>query len=166
MTTKKLTYMALLTAVALIIFVIEAQIPSPIPVPGVKLGLANIITVFAMFRLKPKETFLILVCRILLGAVFAGQMMTLLYSFCGGMCCFFLMLLMRRIVTEEQIWVCSVAGAMAHNLGQLAAAMAVVKTFGLIVYLPVLMVSGMLAGAFTGFCAQYLLKHLKKLGTY
>ncbi len=81
--TKRLTRMSLLTALALIIFTIEAQIPAPVPIPGVKLGLANIITVYAMFCLGPRDTLLMLLCRIFLGSVFSGQMMTLFYSLSG-----------------------------------------------------------------------------------
>lgn len=162
MTTKKLTQMALLTAVALIIFMVEAQIPSPVPIPGVKLGLANIITVYAMFLLGPAETLMILVCRIFLGSVFSGQMMTFFYSLGGGLLCWLAMVLMRRIVTRKQIWVCSVIGAICHNVGQIAVAIFISRTPSLIVYLPVLMVSGVLTGLFTGVAAQFLIARLEK----
>ncbi len=161
--TKKIVRMALLTAVALIIFIVEAQIPVPVPIPGIKLGLANIITVYAMFRLGPKDTLAILLCRVFLGSVFSGQMTTLIYSLAGGLLCYASMLIMRRIVTENQVWVCSVIGAVCHNIGQIAAAMLIAQTAGLIIYLPVLMLSGVIAGLFTGLCAQFLLKRMKKL---
>lgn len=158
MNAKKITWMALLTAVALIIFVIEAQIPNPVPVPGVKLGLANIVTVYAMFTLGPGPTLMILVCRVFLGSVFSGQMMTLFYSMGGGLLCYLSMLVMRRFVTEKQIWVCSAVGAVFHNIGQIGVAIAVSRTPGLIVYLPFLLISGIIAGVFTGLCAQFLIK--------
>ena len=79
MKTKRLTRVAMLTAIALTIFMVEAQIPAPVPVPGVKLGLANIVTVYAMFLLGPTDTFCILLCRIFLGSPFSGQLMTLFY---------------------------------------------------------------------------------------
>ena len=154
--------MALLTAVALILFTVEAQIPSPVPVPGVKLGLANIITVYAMFRLGPRDTLLILLCRVVLGSVFSGQMMTLFYSLGGGLLCWLVMLVMRRVVTEKQIWVCSVVGAMAHNLGQLGVAIAITRTPLLVTYLPVLLLAGILCGLFIGLCAQFVLHRLPK----
>ena len=154
--------MALLTAVALILFTVEAQIPSPVPVPGVKLGLANIITVYAMFRLGPRDTLLILLCRVVLGSVFSGQMMTLCYSLGGGLLCWLVMLVMRRVVTEKQIWVCSVVGAIAHNLGQLGVAIAITRTPLLVTYLPVLLLAGILCGLFTGLCAQFVLHRLPK----
>ena len=156
--------MALLTAVALIIFMVEAQIPNPVPIPGVKLGLANIVTVYAVFALGPPQALMILFCRVFLGAVFSGQMMTLLYSLGGGLLCWCAMTALRRLVTGKQIWVCSVFGAVCHNIGQIAVAAAVTRTPALIAYLPVLMVSGILTGAFTGVAAQALLSHLDKLG--
>lgn len=156
MSTKRLTRMAVLTAVALTIFVIELQIPSLVPIPGVKLGLANIVTVYAMFQLGPRDTACILAARILLGAMFAGQLMSLLYSAAGGLLCFLVMCLLRKLVSPKQIWVCSVIGAVAHNLGQISVAILVTQTTALIYYLPALALSGMIAGLFTGLCAQFL----------
>lgn len=161
--TKRITTVALFTTIALIIFVVEAQIPALIPIPGVKLGLANIVTIYTMFRLGPRDTLLVLLGRVILGAVFAGQVMALIYSLSGGLLCYALMLLLRKIVTENQIFVCGVLGGVAHNLGQMAAAIAVVQTPSLIVYLPIMLVSGIITGAFTGLCAQYLLKHMNMI---
>lgn len=163
MNTKKLTRMALLTAVALIIFMVEAQIPPPVPVPGVKLGLANIVTVYAMFALSPVQALAILVCRVFLGSVFSGQPMTLFYSLGGGLLCWCVMLLLRPILTQKQIWVAGVFGAIAHNFGQILVAIALTRTPGLIVYLPVLMLSGILTGAFTGTAAQALTGRMERL---
>jgi heptaprenyl diphosphate synthase len=163
MKTRKLTRMAVLTAVALTIFVIELQLPALAPIPGVKLGLANIITVYAMFALGPGDTLCILLARVFLGSVFSGQMTSLLYSLAGGLLCYLVMLLLRRILTVKQIWVCSVLGAMAHNVGQMAVAVLVTGTPALIYYLPVLMVSGILTGLFTGLCAQFVTGRLDKI---
>ena len=158
---KRLTRMALLAALALIIFVLEAQLPPPVPIPGVKLGLANIITVYAMFRLGPRDSLLILLTRILLGNLFAGSVMALLFSLGGGLLCWLAMLLLRPLLSQKQIWVASVLGAMAHNLGQMAVTVAVYRTAQLFVYLPVLLLSGLLTGLFTGLSAQFLLGRLK-----
>lgn len=84
---RRLTLLALFTAIALTIFMVEAQIPVPIPIPGVKLGLANIVTVYVMFVLGPGDALLVLSARVFLGAVFSGQMSTLLYSAGGGLLC-------------------------------------------------------------------------------
>ena len=96
--TRRLTRLALLTAIALTIFMVEAQIPVPIPIPGVKLGLANIVTVYAVFVLGPWDALSILVVRVFLGAVFSGQMMTLLYSGAGGLLSWLALCLLCRLL--------------------------------------------------------------------
>jgi heptaprenyl diphosphate synthase len=161
MDTKRLARLALLTAVALILFTVEAQLPPLVPVPGVKLGLANIVTVYAMFRYGPRDALMILLARVFLGSVFAGAMMTFLFSLAGGLLCWLAMIPLRRILTEKQIWVCGVIGAVVHNIGQMIVCVAVYKTTAVLVYLPVLMLSGIVTGLFTGFAAQFLLKWLK-----
>lgn len=152
--------MALLTAAALILFTVEAQIPAPVPIPGVKLGLANIITVYAMFVLGPADTLCILLVRVFLGSVFSGAMITLLYSLSGGLLCYLIMLPLRKLLTPKQIWVCGVIGAVFHNLGQTIAAIAVFRSLTVAVYLPLLLLSGMITGLFTGLCAQFLIRRL------
>lgn len=164
MKTGKLLRMALLTAVALIIFLVEARLPDLAPVPGVKLGLANIVTVYAVFTLGPGPAALILFCRVFLGAVFSGQMMTLLYSFAGGLLCWCAMCLLRKFLSKKQIWVASVFGAVAHNVGQMAVAIAVTRTPALVSWMPVLLVSAILTGTFTGLAAQFLMRRLERLG--
>lgn len=162
MKAKKLTRMALLTAIALILFLVEAQLPPLAPILGIKLGLANVITVYAMFVLSPGDTLLILLCRVFLGSVFSGQMMNLFYSLGGGLLCWLAMLVLRRVVSRRQIWVCSVIGAMCHNIGQILVAIWMTRTPSLIVYLPVLLVSGILTGLFTGLVAQFVLQRLER----
>lgn len=157
MKTRKLTFMALLTAIALTIFMIEAQIPPLVPVPGIKLGLANIVTVFAVFALGSKEAAMILFVRIFLGAVFAGNFSTILYSGAGGLCAILATIGLKRILTVKQLWVAGAIGAMAHSIGQMAMAIAVTSTPGLAAYLPVMIVCSIITGVFTGLCAQLLL---------
>ena len=154
---KRLTRDALLTALALILFLVEAQIPAPVPIPGVKLGLANVVTIWSIFLLGPADTLLVLLSRILLGSLFAGQLLSLFYSLSGGLLCFLVTLVLRRAVTKSQIWVCGVFGAVAHNAGQLAAAILLMAAPSLLAYFPVLMISGVITGLFTGFCAQFLI---------
>lgn len=156
---RKLTELALLTTVALIIFVVELRIPNPIPIPGVKLGLANIITVYAVYHYRAKEVFLIVLARILLGAVFSGNMMALLYSLAGSLLCLTGMLLLRRMIPQKYIWTCSVFGAVLHNVGQIIVA-CLIAGWGLLVYFPFLLVSGCIAGTFTGICAQIIISRL------
>lgn len=159
---KKLTTVAMLTAVALILFTVEAQIPTLVPIPGIKLGLANIITVYAIFALGPLEALGILLVRVFLGSVFSGAMVTLLYSLAGGLLCWLAMLLPRKILTKQQIWVCGVIGAVCHNLGQTMMAILLFQSLTVAVYLPLLMLSGIITGLFTGLCAQLLVNRLGK----
>ncbi len=161
MNIRRLTELALLSSVALIIFVIELRIPNPFPIPGVKLGLANIVTVYAVFRYRPSETAMIVTVRLLLGAMFSGNPSALMYSAAGAVCCLLGMLALRRILPEKQIWLCSVIGAMLHNIGQISTAVIIMRSFGVVAYLPLLLVTGSLAGLFTGLCAQILLKRIK-----
>lgn len=161
-TTRQLTTMAMLTAIALAIHVAEAQIPAPVPIPGVKLGLANIVTVYAVFTIGPGPALMILVARILLGSLFAGQAMSLLYSLAGGLLCFVVMLLLKKILSRNQIWVASVIGAIFHNIGQILVAIVVTGTPAIVSYLPVLLLSGIAAGLFTGFAAQTFIHRMDK----
>ncbi len=153
---RKLTLMALLTAIALTIFMIEGQIPAPVPVPGIKLGLANIVTVFAVFALGSREAAMILFVRIFLGAVFAGNFSTILYSGAGGFCAILTTIGLRKVLTHHQLWVAGALGAVAHSLGQMAVAVAVTGTPALITYLPVMIICSMITGIFTGLCAQFV----------
>jgi len=188
MTTKKLTLMAILTAIALIIFMIEAQIPLPIPVPGVKLGLANTVTLFALFygagsrtgdgvvshakretqhrplsyTLTTANAFAVLLARIILGAVFTGRPIVIVYSLAGGLLAFAAQVVMRRFVSDKQIWVCGAVGAVFHNAGQLTAAVIITGTPVIAAYLPVLIIAGVFTGVLTGFIAQFTVGRLNK----
>ena len=164
MQTKKLTRMALLTAIALTIFMVEAQIPALVPVPGVKLGLSNIVTVFAVYTMGSKEGAMILSARIFLGAVFAGNFSTIFYSAAGGACAILVTIGLKRILNRNQLWVVGALGAVAHSIGQMAVAVAMTGTPGLLMYLPVLMICSIITGLFTGFCAQLLVKRGKEIG--
>ena len=159
---KKLTELALFTAIALIIFIIELRFPDIIPIAGVKLGLANIITVYAVFHYKPSETAMLLFCRVLLGAIFSANISALFYSLSGAVMCFVGMLIIKRFISENYIWLCSILGAVFHNIGQILASMLVMRSFAVISYLPILIISGCIAGLFTGLCAEMLLKRLQK----
>ena len=161
MKTKKLTLLALLSAIALTIFLVEAQIPALVPIPGVKLGLANIVTVFTVFVLGPREGAAVLFVRIFLGAVFAGNFSTLFYSAAGGVCAIGVTILLRKILTNKQLWVAGCLGAVAHSIGQMAMAVLLTGTPSLAVYLPVMIAISIVTGVFTGLCAQFLVNRGK-----
>ena len=156
MKVKKLTTLALLSAIALTIFVIEGQIPALVPIPGVKLGLANIVTVFTVFAFRGRDGALVLAVRIFLGAVFAGNFSTIFYSAAGGACAIAVTILLRKILKENQLWVAGCLGAMSHSIGQMAMAMLLLGTPSVIIYLPVMIIISIITGLFTGLCAQYL----------
>ena len=161
--TKKIAVLGLLTAIALTIFMIEAQIPPVIPIPGVKLGLSNIVTVFTVFTMGPGAGVAVLACRVFLGAVFAGNFSTILYSASGGALAILTTIGLRKILKENQLWAAGCLGAIAHSVGQMIAAISITQTPGLLVYLPVMIVISIFTGLFTGLCAQYLVKRGGKL---
>lgn len=156
--TKKIAVLGLLTAIALTIFMIEVQIPPIVPVPGVKLGLSNIVTVFTVFTLGPGAGAAVLLCRVFLGAVFAGNFSTILYSASGGALAILVTIGLRKILKDNQLWAAGCLGAIAHSVGQMIAAIAITRTAGLLIYLPVLVVISIFTGLFTGLCAQFLVK--------
>ena len=153
--------LALLTAIALTIFMIEAQIPAPIPVPGVKLGLRNLVTVVTVCLLGPGAGVAVLFARIFLGAVFAGNFSTILYSAAGGALAIAVTIGLKRVLKVNQLWVAGCAGAVAHSIGQMAVAVWVSGTLGLLAYLPILIAVSIVTGLFTGLCAQFLLNRGK-----
>lgn len=164
MKAEKLAKLALLAALASIIFILELRLPNPIPVPGVKLGLANIVTVYAVYHYRAREVFMIVFVRILFGAFFGGNMIAFFYSLAGGILCLAGMLCLRRAIPEKYIWLCSVFGAVLHNIGQISVAILITGTPAVIAYLPFLLVSGCAAGAFTGGCAQLVMRRGRDAG--
>lgn len=163
MKTGKLTLMALLAAVALTIFMVEAQIPALVPIPGIKLGLSNIVTLFAVFVLGGREAAAILFVRVFLGAVFSGQMSTIFYSAAGGLLALLTMVALKPVLTKKQIWIAGCLGAVAHSVGQMIVAVLLTGTPSLVIYLPVMIVCSVICGLFTGLCAQLLIDRGKDL---
>lgn len=161
MKTKRLTLLAMYTTVALTIFVAESAIPPLLPIPGVKLGLANIITLWLLLCSDWKDALCVLVMRIILGSIFAGQMVSFAYSLAGGLLCLVAMVFFNRILGKKQIVVISILGALFHNIGQLLMAFLILQSIGIVSYLPVLLISGVVTGAFTGLCAKFLYGHMK-----
>ena len=162
MKTRKLTVLGLLSALSLILFVIELRLPALIPVPGVKPGLSNIVVLVALFAYDRKSAGAVLFVKTVLGAVFAGSMLRFLYSCAGSLCCFAAAAALGGAVKERQVWFLSAAAACAHNFGQLAVARIVLGTAQVWWYAPILLLSGVLTGLFTGFCARFSLPLLRK----
>lgn len=165
MNLKKLTTLAMFTTLALIIFTVENAIPPLVPIPGIKLGLANIITLVVLQNYSAKDALLVLIMRILLSTFFFGQAVSLLYSLAGGLLCFAAMVLVHRMLQGHFLYLVSVVGALFHNLGQLAVAFLITEVPGVLVYLPFLLISGLITGLFTGLCAHFMQKYLLPLTT-
>lgn len=163
MKAKNLILTAILTAFALVAFTIEAAIPPLTPIYGIKLGIANVFTLFALYALGTRQAAAVLFLRIVLGSIFTGQVVSFIYSLTGGLLSFVLMVLLKRFFPLKQVWVLSVLSAVIHNIGQLFAAILMTGTIQIAYYLPVLLVSGIIAGALTGLCAQLVLIRMNKL---
>ena len=131
-----------------------------IPIPGVKLGIANIVTVYAVIEVGKPDAVQILLARILLSFVFAGQAVSLMFSLGGGVMCLIVMIMISYVVDKERIWVMSVAGALSHNIGQILVAWLIVGSKGVFFYLPILIITGILTGALTGVTAQMFIKRI------
>lgn len=157
---KKLTLLAIYTTIALTIFTVESFLPPLLPLPGIKLGLSNIVTLWLLMHTKARDALLVLLARILLASFFAGQMISLLYSLMGGLFCFAVMTLLFRFLGSRYIVFISIFGALAHNLGQILIAILITQLPSMLAYLPVMAISGIVTGLFTGLCAFYLKRHL------
>ncbi len=162
---QKLTCLALYTTLSLAVYAIESAIPPLVPLPGVKLGLANIITLILLQQDSARDAFTVLVVRLLLSTLLFGQVLSLFYSLSGGLLSFAVMYPVNRLLQSKFSFLTGALGGLFHNLGQLLTAFAVTATAGVFAYSPYLAVSGILTGLFTGFCAhfasRYLLPHLK-----
>ena len=161
LTTKQLTLCAVLTAMALALSYLENFFPLSlaIPIPGIKLGLANIVTLFALYVLGPAQALMILTARCLLGAVFAGNMNALIFSLMGGITAMAAMILLAR-TGRFSVYGVSVGGAAAHSCGQVAAAILTLGNTAPLYYLPILLGVSLFTGALTGFIAACLFRAL------
>ncbi|MEG0829262.1 MAG: Gx transporter family protein [Anaerovoracaceae bacterium] len=158
-TTYALTLSALLATLALIFSYIEAIIPFALGIPGVKLGIANLVIIVALYLLGGRYAFSINVLRILVAGLLFNGIFGALYSLSGGLLSFAVMYLLKKTGLFSIIGV-SMAGGVAHNLGQLLVAALLVSNFKVFFYFPVLVFSGILTGIFIGIIAYFILKKL------
>ena len=154
-----MTRIALVTALSLILFVLEGFLPLPLPVPGAKLGLAAIVTLIALHLLPTRDAALMLTLRIFLASALGGGLAPMLYSLAGGAASFAAMALLKRY-TQLSIVGISAAGGFLHNMAQLLVAAAVLETTALFVYAPVLGAVGILTGILIGITAQSILQKI------
>lgn len=156
---SRVAYFGVFTALALIFSYVETLIPVSFGIPGIKLGLANLIIVIALYRLKLKEAYLLSVTRVLLSGLIFGNYFSILYSLAGAFLSLSVMALLKRDGGFSVIGV-SIAGGVSHNIGQLIVAVLVVETYQVTYYLPVLLIAGLLTGGLIGIVSSETLKRL------
>lgn len=156
---SKVAYFGVFTALALIFSYVESLIPFQIGIPGVKLGLANLIIVIALYKMSLKEAYLLSVTRVVLSGFIFGNLFSILYSLAGALVSLSVMALLKRNDNFSIMGV-SIAGGVAHNIGQLLIAMFVVQTFSVSYYIPVLLIAGLVTGLIIGFVAVSMLRRL------
>ena len=155
---SKVAYFGVFIALALIFSYIETLIPFQIGIPGVKLGLANLIIVVALYKTGGKEACLLSVTRVVLSGFIFGNLFSILYSL-AGLLSLAIMVLLKRNGGFSVIGV-SIAGGVMHNVGQLIVAMLVVETFSVVYYVPALLIAGLITGMIIGVAANEMLKRL------
>ena len=161
---RRIALIAALAAVALTIFVAESQIPPVVPMPGVKLGLANIVTLVAMVLLNRRDALFVFAVRLILGAASTGGFSAFLFSAVGGLFAYLVMAALVGLFPEKLLWVVSVFAALAHNAGQMLVAVFVTGTPGIMIYILILAASGIVTGVFTGVAGMFLIRAVRRSG--
>ena len=160
MKAKNVALYGLLIALALVLSYLQSLVPLSFAVPGIKMGLPNIVVVFALYRLRARDAAVISLVRVLLVSVLFGNVFSLAYSAAGGVLSLLVMMLLKSTGKFSETGV-SVAGAVAHNAGQILVAMFVLETGRLVYYLPVLCISGTVAGVCIGLVSALLVKRIR-----
>lgn len=160
MNSKRIATYGLFIALAFIFSYIESLIPIPFPVPGIKLGLANLVIIIAIYGMGIKEALILSVIRIILVGLIFREPSTLLFSLAGGLFSWLLMAIFFKLKLFSMVGI-SVIGGITHNIGQIAVAMLYVNNSGLIYYLPFLMISGVVSGTLIGILGALTIKRLK-----
>ena len=160
MKASKLSLLALSVSLAMILSFVESQIPAMVAIPGVKVGLANIVVVFALYKLGWKYAAVISLTRVFLVGLLFGNGISILYSFTGTIVSFAAMLLLKKAKVFSTMAV-SVAGGVLHNLGQIAMACVIMGTDVLRYYAPFLVLSGTLAGIAIGVLAAIMIRRIE-----
>lgn len=160
--TKRMVFLSFLVSIALVIYIVESQIP--VLFPGIKLGLANIISLAALILLGWKDALLIMLLRTLLGSIFGGSMSAFMFSIAGGLLSNIVMIILyKNFKNSMSLWTVSICGAIFHNIGQLLVASFVVQDLRIYIYLPILLISAVLTGYFIGLCTKFLTTNLDKV---
>lgn len=158
----KAAYFGVFTALALIFSYVETLIPIHIGIPGVKLGLANLIVVIALYRIGVRESYVLSVLRVILAGFLFGNLFAILYSLAGGLFSLTVMAFLKKTEKFSVLGV-SMAGGVFHNIGQLMMATIVLESLSITYYLPVLLISGIVTGLLIGIVANEMLKRVRGL---
>ena len=161
MKTKRIAAYGMLVALAFILSYIESLFPLSLAIPGIKMGLANLVVMIALYKMGQKEAFLLSVLRIILVGFTFGNLSTMMFSLAGGMLSWFLMVLFKKTKLFSMVGV-SIIGGIAHNIGQIVVAIFVVDNINLIYYLPFLLISGVLTGTLIGILAAIINQRIKE----
>lgn len=161
---KLISYVALFTACGILFGYIEFLVPLPIGIPGVKIGLSNIITVCSMYLMGPVVSLIILVLRVVLSGLLFGNLFGILYGLSGALISFLFMYFAKKI-NIFSVFGLSVLGGVMHNIAQLVVATILISQLKLIYYLPALLISGVLAGLAVGFLSRIIINRIKFLFT-
>lgn len=159
MKSARITYIAILSALAVVFGYIESLFPLPVAIPGVKLGIANIVILFALLKMNKIDAFFILIIKVLVCSLLFSGMNSFFYSFSGGFISFFAMILGLKLGLS--IVGASMAGGVFHNLGQILAASIMLRSFSAFYYLPVLLLSGLIVGGIVGLLCKTVISRLK-----
>lgn len=157
---KAVAYFGMFLALALILSYVESLVPIALGIPGVKLGLANLITVIVLYRIGAREAFLLSLLRVTIAGFLFGNLFAILYSMAGACTSLAVMVLLKRIGTFSIIGV-SIAGGVFHNIGQLIVAMLVLQSASLVYYFAVLMIAGLVTGFLIGVLSMETMKRLR-----
>lgn len=159
---RKIAYYGLLVALAFIFSYVESLFPINLGIPGVKLGLANLVVIVSLYLFGIREAAVISFIRIVLSGITFGSPAAMVYSLAGGVLSLLIMVIVKKTNKFSTMGV-SVAGGVFHNVGQIIVAMIVLETQSLIYYLPVLIISGLVAGVVIGILAAEIIKRLPKV---
>ena len=161
MRAKRAAFLGMCITLAMVLSFFESQIPPLVAIPGIKVGLPNLVMIFLLYKSGWKETVTVSILRILLVSILFGNLETMAFSTAGAILSLAAMILLKKLGGFSCISV-SIVGGICHNIGQILAAMFLTETAEIIYYLPVLLISGTVAGAFIGLCGGMLVKRLDK----
>ena len=153
-----ITKIALLSALAIICGYIESLVPPITAIPGIKLGISNIVILFAIYKIDKSSAFFIMLAKVAASSILFSGLNVFIYSLSGGLLSILIMILMKKF--DFSTVIISMIGAVFHNLGQLAAAAFMLKSFSVFYYMPVLLISGLVLGFITGYVSKILINRV------